>query len=133
MAHDDTFQPDPDRTDSSPPQAGTLRSEDDRHERVEGPDLVDRAQQHGSTASPQGTAGVVLGSAGLPDRESMQESNDPASGDTGAALERPTGLGATRGDEQSFEKTPGQISGVGGTRATGAGTGRPEGSASPTP
>jgi hypothetical protein len=126
MAHDDTFQPDPDRSGGQP-QTGTLRSSDHRHPRVDGPDLVDQtdpAVQQGA----QGTASVVLGAAGLPDRESLQESGDTGAADLGAALGRESGLGGTRGDDLSLEKTPGQISGAGGTRGTGAGTGQVDGS-----
>jgi hypothetical protein len=127
MAHDDTFQPDPDRTDTRLPAGGALRSDDDRHESVDGPDLVDRSPGHGADASPQGSAGVVLGVAGLPDRDSLQAAGDTGASDLGAAIQRPTGLGATRGDERAFAKTPAQITDVGGTRGTGAGTGRIEG------
>jgi hypothetical protein len=127
MAHDDTFQRDPDR-ESELPYAGSLRTGEERHERVEGPDLVDKAVEQQQPTSGQGTAGVVLGAPGLPDRDALLESGAPGTANVGAALQRATGLGGTRGDDESIGKTPGEVSGVGGTQGTGAGTGNLEGS-----
>jgi hypothetical protein len=125
MAHDSTFQEMPERQ-SEQPATGALRSEPDDHDRVPGPDMVDRAPA-ADAATTAGTASVALGVSGLPDRDSLQESGAPGTADLGARLQRADGLGGTRGDDQSFNNLPGQVSGVGGTTGSGAGTGSLEG------
>jgi hypothetical protein len=124
MAHDSSYQPDPELSDTTP-QTGTLRSGGILSGQVEGADLVDESTAaRGTAGSPEGTAGVVLGVAGLPDRESLQESGDTGASDLGAALQRESGLGGTRGDDRSFSTPRGEITGAGGTRGSGPGTGR---------
>jgi hypothetical protein len=124
MAHDSTFQQMPERQ-SAVPDPGTLHSEEEHHDVVPGPDMVDRAASDAPTTS--GTGPVALGVSGLPDREALQASAAPGTANLGAALQRPDGVGGTRGDDQSFKHLPGQTSGVGGTTGSGAGTGNLEG------
>jgi hypothetical protein len=121
MAHESTFQEMPERQ-SEVPNAGALRSEDEHHERMPEP-----GPGSTSAASAAGTAGVTLGVSGMPDREALQESSDPGTANLGAALQRPDGLGGTRGDDKAFNKLPGEVSGAGGTTGSGAGTGNLEG------
>ena len=98
-----------------------------RHDRVEGPDLVDESRA--GQGSAVGTSKAALGAAGVPSSEQLQESGDTGLGDLGAAAQKDlgAGLGATRGDDRDVERTPGEISGVGGTRGSGKGTGHLEG------
>jgi len=124
MAHDDTFQPDPDRSPDDRVQTAHIPSARSAGSPTGDPPPTDEAVAHGANPSAVGTSGVVLGASGLPDRETLQESDDIGTANVGAALQPDTGLGATRGDDRSFRHLPGEISGVGGTRGTGAGTGQ---------
>ena len=71
-----------------------------------------------------GLNNAAVQAAGLPGTEDPGEQNLPATDDLGAAVKKDVGagLGATRGT--SRQNPRGQITGVGGTRGTGAGSGQ---------
>ena len=74
-----------------------------------------------------GLNNAAVQAAGLPGTEDAGEQNLPGTDDLGAAAGRDAGdgLGATR--EDSRQNPRGQITGIGGTRGTGSGTGHIEG------
>lgn len=124
MAHDDTFQPDVDRSTDDTVQTAHVPTPGNAGSSAGGPTQTDDLDARPASPMTAGTAGVALGASGLPDRDALQESEDTGTGNLGAALQRDTGLGGTRGDDRSFERMRGEISGVGDTRGTGGGTGQ---------
>ena len=73
-----------------------------------------------------GLNNAAVQAAGLPGTEDTGEQNLPATDDLGAAVDKDVGagLGATRGTGRQNPR--GQITGVGGARGTGAGSGEVE-------
>jgi hypothetical protein len=74
-----------------------------------------------------GLNNAAVQAAGVPGTEDPGEQDLPGTDDLGAAVDKDAGegLGATRGD--SRQNPRGQITGIGGTRGTGSGTGHIEG------